>query len=146
MQGNTPANVLFVVKLDYAMRQAIDGREVYFSIEFGLEIIQRQGRRHPAIQLTYLSYADDIELISQEVEQAQQLLTSIETEVCNIGIQLNSKKTEVMMFNHIIPVNIRIENGGTLINNVTHFKYLGTWIASSQKDFEIHKALSWSAR
>ena len=54
------------------MRQAIDGRE----LEFGLEIIQRQGRRHPAIQLTDLSYADDIALVSLEVEQTNQLLTS----------------------------------------------------------------------
>ena len=41
----------------------------------------------------YISYAHDITLISQEVGQAQQLLTSIETEVANIGLQLNSKKT-----------------------------------------------------
>ena len=63
-------------------------------------------------------------LVSQEVEQAQQLPTSIETEVANIGLQLNSKKTEFMIFNHTIPINIKLENGGTLINNVTHFKYL----------------------
>ena len=50
-----------------------------------------------------------------------------------------------MTFNQTIPVKIRIENGGTLINNVTHFKYMGSWMASSQKYFEIHKALSWSA-
>ena len=45
LQGDTLSPFLFVIILDYAMRQAIDGRE----IEFGLEIIQRQGRRHPAI-------------------------------------------------------------------------------------------------
>ena len=57
------------------MRQAIEGREA----EFGLEIIQLQGRRHPAVQLTDLSYAKAIELVSQYVEQAQRLLTFIET-------------------------------------------------------------------
>ena len=50
-----------------------------------------------------------------------------------------------MTFNHTNPVNIRLENGGTLINNVTNFKYVGAWMASSRKDFEIRKALSWSA-
>ena len=67
-----------------------------------------------------------IECISR---QAQQLLTSIETEVINIGLQLNSKKTEVMTFNQTNPVNIRLNNCGTLVNNITNFKYLGAWIA-----------------
>ena len=55
-QCDTLVTFLFVTKLDYAMRQDIDGREV----EFGLDIIQRQGRQHLAIQLIYISYADDI--------------------------------------------------------------------------------------
>ena len=66
-----------------------------------------------------------IQVVSQEVEQAQQLLTSIETEVANIGFQLNSKKTEVMTFNHTITVNIRTENSGTLINNVINLNMWG---------------------
>ena len=40
------------------------------------------------IHLTDLISADDIEHISREVEKYQQLLTSIETEVANICIQL----------------------------------------------------------
>ena len=50
LQGDTLKPFLFVITLDYAMRQYIDGREA----EFRIELIQRQGRRHPAIQLTYL--------------------------------------------------------------------------------------------
>ena len=52
-----------------------------------------------SIPIGCIHYADDIDLISQEVEQAQKLLTSIETEVANIRIQLNVNKTEVMTFN-----------------------------------------------
>ena len=79
MQGDTLASFLIVITLDYTMRQPIEGREA----EFGLEIIQIQGSRHPAIQLTDLIYADVIALVSQEVKQTQQLLISIETEVSN---------------------------------------------------------------
>ena len=50
-----------------------------------------------------------------------------------------------MTFNQTNPVNIRLDNSGTLINNVTNFKYLGASMARSQKYFEIRKALSWSA-
>ena len=56
LQGDILAPFLFVITLYYAMRKAIDGREA----EFGLKIIQRQGRRHPAIQLTDINYPDII--------------------------------------------------------------------------------------
>ena len=96
------------------MRSAIEGQGK----------IQRQGGLYPAIQLTYLSYAGDISLVSQEDEQAQQLLISIETDVDNIGLQLNVKKTvKLMTLNHTVPVDIRLQHSDTLINKVTHFKY-----------------------
>ena len=53
-------------------------------------------------------FAYDIALVSQEFEQAQQLLSYIEKEVANIHLQLNTKKTEVMTFDQI-SVNIRLE-------------------------------------
>ena len=50
-----------------------------------------------------------------------------------------------MTFNQVnIPVNIILENDGTLINNCIHLKYPGSRMASSQKDFEIRKALYYS--
>ena len=57
---------MFVITLDYEMRQAIDGHEE----ELGFEVTKRQSRRKPATYLTDLSYADDIALVSKEVEQA----------------------------------------------------------------------------
>ena len=48
-----------------------------------------------------------------------------------------------MTFNYTNPDNIRLDKDRTLINKVTIFKYLGVWIASSQNDFEICKALAW---
>ena len=48
------------------MRQAIGGHEE----EFGFEITKKQSRLHSETILIDLSYADDIALVSQEVEQA----------------------------------------------------------------------------
>ena len=141
LQGDTLALFLFVITLDYAMRQAIGGHEE----EFGFEITKKQSRRHSATILTDLSYADDIALVSQEVEQAQLMLTNIEIEVAKIGLHINAKKTEIMSFNYNTPVNIELENCTAIVNVVNNFKYLGAWMLSSQKDFEIRKALSWSA-
>ena len=48
MQGDTLAPYLFVIVLDYAMRQATQGKEQ----ELGFTLRRRQGRRTPAICLT----------------------------------------------------------------------------------------------
>ena len=88
------------------MRQAIGGHEY----EFGFEITKKQSRLHSATVLTDLSYADDIALVSQEVEQAQIMLTNIEIEVAKIGLHINAKKTEIISFNYNTPVNIKLEH------------------------------------
>ena len=95
LQGDTLAPYLFVITLDYAIRQALEGREE----ELGFEISKRRSSRHPAIHLSDLSYADDIAFISKEVEQAQIMLNSIEKEAIKIGLHINANKTEVMSFN-----------------------------------------------
>ncbi|CAL8344139.1 unnamed protein product [Lota lota] len=49
--------------------------------------------------LTDLGYTDDISLISDRVEQAQQFLTRVETECATVGLRLKAKKTEVITNN-----------------------------------------------
>ena len=73
------------------------------------------------------------------------MLTSIEKEAYKIGLHINAKKTEIMSFNQNTPPNLKSENSDKPINNVTHFKHLGAWMLSSEKDFENRKALAWSA-
>ena len=48
-----------------------------------------------------------------------------------------------MCFNQNTPVNIKLNKSNNTINNVNNFKYMGAWIISSEKDFEISKAISW---
>ena len=70
LQGDTLAPFLFVIVLDYAMRQAIEGKEE----ELGFTLFPRQSRRVPAKSITDLDFADDIVLLSNEIEQARSLL------------------------------------------------------------------------
>ena len=49
--------------------------------------------------LADLDYADDICLISDRVEKAQELLNRVEEECARVGLRLNSKKTEVITYN-----------------------------------------------
>ena len=67
-------------------------------------------RRHTAVTITDVSYADDIAIITNKIEQAQEFLTSIEIETEKIVMKLNSNKTEVIVFNHSIPVSIYTQN------------------------------------
>ena len=75
--------------------------------------------------LTDLDYADDIALISRQVEQAQELLSRVE-EKC-------AKKTQVIAYNQPETPRLKTRDGSTL-KVVTDFKYLGLWVDMSEKD------------
>ena len=65
-------------------------------------------------------------------------------EASKIGLHINAKKTELMTFNYKDEITI-ITLKGDKVKNVLDFKYLGGWMASSEHDFEIRKAMAWSA-
>ena len=139
LQGDTLAPYLFAIVLDYAMRIALEGRE-----DLGFELQRRRSRRHPPVVITDTDFADDIALITEEIEQAQEMLTRVENETLKIGLHLNEKKTEIMAFGHDLLIKIKTKNGKEL-KYVINFKYLGGRMISSEKDFEIRKALAWAA-
>ena len=58
--------------------------------------------------ITDLDFADDITLLSEEIQKAQELLTRVENEAAKIGLRLNNEKTEAMVYN--IPTPSPLEN------------------------------------
>ena len=60
LQGDTLAPLLFIIPLDYVMRQAIQRNE-----ELGFEITLLKNRRVPPAILTDLSFADNVALNSE---------------------------------------------------------------------------------
>ncbi|KAJ8351146.1 hypothetical protein SKAU_G00226220 [Synaphobranchus kaupii] len=140
LQGDTLAPFLFIIVLDYALRQAIEGREK----DLGFTITPRRSGRFPAIVLTDLDYADDISLISDRVEKAQELLTRVERECAKVGLRLNAKKTEVIAYNTPDHLPLRT-TGDTALREVSDFKYLGSWVNSTEQDLRVRKALAWKA-
>ena len=54
--------------------------------------------------LTDLDYADNVSLISRQVEQAQELLPRVEEECAKVSLGPNAKKTEVSAYNLPEPV------------------------------------------
>ena len=140
LQGDTLAPYLFAIVLDHILRNTFAGREK----DLGFQLQRQRSRRVPAVIVTDLDFADDLALLSEEIEQAQEVLHRLETEAEKIGPYCNAKKTEVQVFNQDRPVNIKAKNGETL-KVVENFKYLGAWTESSSSDISVRKALAWSA-
>ena len=137
LQGDTLAPYLFAIVLDYVMRCTICGREA----ELGFQLQKARSRRYAPIILTDLDFADDIALVSSEIEQAQEFITRLESEASQVGLHLNATKTEFMQYNQDSSPTITTSSGQNL-KEVENFKYLGGWMQSTEKDFSIRKTLA----
>ena len=141
LQGDTLASYLFANILHYAMKKATGGKEE----ELGFTLHRRKCRRHEPVILTDIDFADDIATISEEMEQAQNMLRNIEIEGANVGLRVNAKKTEMMLFNQNVQTDVMSRDGNKIKVVDNFIKYRGGWMNSSEKDFEVRKAQAWSA-
>ena len=140
LKGYTLAPYLFVIFLDYVMRKTYQGREE----ELGFHFQKRQSQRVPPTIVTDLDSADDLALITEETEQAQEVLTRLEQEAGKVGLHCNAKKTEIRAFNYDTPITVN-SMYGTILKIIENCKYLGAWWENTDKDFKVIKALAWSA-
>ena len=109
------------------MRLTIQGREEELGFELEPKKSRLYDRKYPATILTDLSYADDIPLVSQDVCQAQKLLTCVEEKAAKIGLHINAKKTIIMAYNQIKQVILHTKSK-TFLKVFNTFKYLGAWM------------------
>ena len=93
---------------------------------------------------TCTMFADDIVLLSNEIEQAQIFFKKVERETMKVVLHVNSEKTKFLALNQRVAPEI-ITADGTNIECVDDYKYLGSWIGSTEKDISIRKALAWKA-
>ena len=91
--GDTLALYLFAIVLDYPMIKAINerGEEPLFQLER-----RRSWRKQPVI-ITETDFADYISLISEEIEQAWEMLNSLYAETQKIGLFSNDKMIKAML-------------------------------------------------
>ena len=138
LQGDALASYLFAIVIDYTMRQAVGDQE----LELGFKLDKRRSRRRQPIAITDSDLADDFALLSEEIQKAQELLTRVENESAKIGLRVNDEKTEVMVYNIPTPSPLKTVSGKA-IKIVENFKYLGSWMISSEQDIKVRKALPW---
>ena len=94
LQGDALASYLFIIAADYAMKTAISNSD-----DCGFTLEKAKSRRHPALCVTDIDYADDIALLSDSVDKAEKLLHNVEMAAKLIGLHINEKKTQYMTFN-----------------------------------------------
>ena len=93
LQGDTLAQYLFIICLDYVLRTSIDKIR-----ENGFELEKKRSRRYPTKTITDADYADDIALLANTPNRAETLLHSLERTVADIGLHVNAHKTEYMCY------------------------------------------------
>ena len=140
LQGDTLAPFLFIMVVDYVMRVSIDTIS-----EKGYQLHPKRGSRQPAEYLTDTDFADDIALISQSLEHVQDLLQSLEQASNGVGLYLNETKTECL--NRCLSnADLLVKTlSGSSLKMVEDYVYLGSFISSSEKDFNTRKGMAWSA-
>ena len=140
LQGDTLAPYIFTIMIDYAMRQAT-GND---APELGFNLDRKRSRRHNPNVITDLDFADDIALVAEELEQAQDFLHCVQENAAKIGLHLNSDKTEFMTFNEVQDTILKTVNNEN-IKKIDSFKYLGAWIDDTANDVKVRKALTWNS-
>ena len=97
LQGDTLASYIFTIMIGYDMIQAIDND----ALELRFKLDRKRSRRHYSNVITDLDFADDIALVIEELEQAQNFLHCVQENAAKISLHLNSDKTEFMIFNQV---------------------------------------------
>ena len=132
LQGDTLAPYIFAIMIDYAMRPTTDNDAL--ELEFKLD--RKRSRRHNPDVITNLDFADDIALVTEELEQAQDFLHCVQENAAMIGLHQNSDKTEIMSFNQVQDTILKTVNNEN-IKKVDNFKYLGACIDDTANDVKM---------
>ena len=137
LQVDTLAPYLFIICLDYVLRTSIDKIR-----KNGFELTKKRSRRYPATTITDVDNADDIAILANTLNQAETLLHSWEGAAAGIGPYDNAHKMECMCYNQTGDISAL---DGTPLKLVDKFTYLGSSVASTEKDIDTRLTKAWTA-
>ena len=80
LQGDTLAPYIFIIALDYCMRQALSKHP-----EIGFTIKPRQSRRVKAERVSDTDFADDLALTTDTVAEAERLTQEVERTAATVA-------------------------------------------------------------
>ena len=91
---NYIAPFLFISCLDYILKTSLDNNQ-----ELGFTLTERESSQYPAEHITDTDYADDIAVTSNTLKYANTLLLKIESAAKDVGLCINTDKTEYITIN-----------------------------------------------
>ena len=103
---------------------------------------RKRSRRYPAKTITDADYTDDIAILANTLGQAETLLYSLKRAAAGIGLYVNAHKTEYMCYNQ---TGDSCTLDGTPLKLVDKFTYLGSSVASAEKDIDTRLTKAWTA-
>ena len=139
LQGDTLAPYLFIIALDYCMRQALSKHP-----EIGFTIKPYRRRRVKAERISDTDFEDDIALIADTVKEVEMLMQEVERVAATVGLKMNEGKTKFITQNIENPDSIKSLSNST-IEHVEDFTYLGSRIRDSESDIRVRKGRACGA-
>ena len=113
---NGATDSFFIIIVDYILHILLDPINNH-----GLTLQERKSTHHSSKHITDLDYADNIALLSDQIENAEILLQSLVTAAHKVALTLNSTKTECMLLNQELTGNEIHTLNGTSLNTVDDF-------------------------
>ena len=118
-QGCILSPLLFIIVIDFVLNQALKDQEMGIRLNFR-KVLQD------------LDFADDIVLVSDDFQKMQEKTNRIDTCSKAVGLNINIKKTEILVVNEEKFMNDSehvIEVRDQKLQNVDNFTYLGSKIS-----------------
>ena len=137
LHGDTLSPYLFIVILDYALKKTLQD-------DVGFVVSKRNGRRHPAIHIGALAYADDICLLAESIDDVECSLHRLETSAAKIGLTINYNKTKVMHLGQTSARHVRFANGDP-VDGCDKFEYIGVPTSNAEAVFRSRLSKAWAA-
>ena len=138
LQGDTLSNYLFILLVDYIVRQSLVDED-------GYTLKPANGRRHPTVTLTALAYTDDVAITSDSACGAESTLRRLQFHSDAIGLKLNAAITKVFHVGYESDQEQILTLGGTTIDVCDIYNYLGLPTLSSKGVIRHKFAAAWSA-
>jgi len=84
-----------------------------------------------------LRYADDAAFVTDEEAELQNIITRVSDTCKEYGMEINTKKTKMMVISKTGNTTCNIVVNGRTLEQVTQYKYLGSWIMAGRCEREI---------